>query len=311
LLRLSTRCCGHWGFELAAKSLQELCGVTLSHVTLSKLANEVAEVFDKILPDNAEILEAFQKAQGETEFQVDGTCVHIRKGDGTHEWRDMKAGVFAKRRRGASALPSEWATRKLPQPSVVSAFAAIESKEEFQERCQKARRRVGVGGMSSVLGDGAPWVWNVARAVCGKTDECLDIYHALEHVSSCGKALYGSGQSFTDWLERMRLVLLSEGFSGMERELSSLEGLEEDKRKSVGSLLEYLRKHEGRLNYAERLSSGRSIGSGLIEGACKNLVGRRMKQTGACWRVERANRMATICAILYSDQWEQAWKMYP
>ena len=38
-----------------------------------------------------------------------------------------------------------------------------------------------------------------------------------------------------------------------------------------------------------------AIGSGLIEGACKNLVGRRLKQTGAPWRLSRANRMATIC----------------
>ena len=104
------------------------------------------------------------------------------------------------------------------------------------------------------------------------------------------------------------LVLLSEGFAGMERELSALL-LEEDdgeKRQSVGSLLEYLRKNAGRLNYRERLECGRVIGSGLIEGACKNLVGKRLKQTGACWRLARANRMAVICAVLYSDQWKYA-----
>ena len=45
-----------------------------------------------------------------------------------------------------------------------------------------------------------------------------------------------------------------------------------------------------------------------IEGACKNLVGRRLKQMGACWRVARANRIATIAAVLYSDQWKYCWK---
>jgi len=43
--------------------------------------------------------------------------------------------------------------------------------------------------------------------VFGKTMECLDIYHALEHVAACGKALYGSEQAFSDWFERVRLVL--------------------------------------------------------------------------------------------------------
>jgi len=56
----------------------------------------------------------------------------------------MKVGVLAKRKRGESAASSEWETRTLPKPTVVSAFAVIESKEEFLERCQNERRRVGV-----------------------------------------------------------------------------------------------------------------------------------------------------------------------
>ena len=103
---------------------------------------------------------------------------------------------------------------------------------------------------------------------------------------------------------QMRLVLLSEGFEGMERELSALKDWDVDKQKAVLSLREYLNKHK------ERLAAGRSIGSGLIEGACKNLVGKRMKQTGVCWRLPRANRMATLCAVLYSDQWKYCWKKY-
>jgi len=84
----------------------------------------------------------------------------------------------------------------------------------------------------------------------------------------------------------MRLVLLSEGFAGMERELRSLEKLNKDKQEAVESLLDYLGKNKERLHEAERLAAGRAIGSGLIEGACKNLVGRRLKQTGACWKIE-------------------------
>ena len=109
----------------------------------------------------------------------------------------------------------------------------------------------------------------------------------------------------------MRLVLLSEGFAGMERELSALKDLDVDKQKAVQSLRDYLNKNKERLRYAERLAAGRSIGSGLIEGACKNLVKRRLKQTGACWLVPRANRMAVICATLYSNQWNPHGKSTP
>jgi len=61
----------------------------------------------------------------------------------------------------------------------------------------------------------------------------------------------------------MRLVLLSEGFAGIDRELQSLEDELKDeanksKRGPVSSLREYLRGNEGRLNYAERLAVGRA-----------------------------------------------------
>jgi hypothetical protein len=146
--------------------------------------------------------------------------------------------------------------------------------------------------------------------VFGTTDECLDIFHRAEHISDCGKEVFGETQGATDWFERMRLVLLAEGFAGVERELTQMlkDDLKESSRKAISSLLEYFRGHGERLHYAERLSMGRVIGSGLIEGACKNLVGRRLKQTGACWRWERANRIAVLCSVLYSDQWKFCWK---
>jgi hypothetical protein len=312
LKRLVARCSGFWSYRLAAENLEEFCAIQLSHTFIGKLADKTAGEMAAKLPDCSDIRNTFQKAKGEKEFQLDGTSVNTRNADGKAEWREMKVGAFAKRERGKSALPSEWESRKLPEPTVLSAFAAIECKEDFQERCQAERRRLGVGGVTSTLGDGAKWLWNVVRDVFGKTDECLDIYHASEHLASCGKILYGNGQVFLDWLDRMRFVLLSEGFPGVDRELCALEvvlksGQEPSHCSAVKSLREYLLGHVGRLNYCERLSSGRSIGSGLIEGACKNLVGRRLKQTGACWNVSRANRIAVICATLYSNQWKQYW----
>jgi hypothetical protein len=308
--RFTARCCGFWSYALSAQNLKAFCGIHLSPTKVGEIADEVAGEIAATLPDNAAIRERFQRAKGETEFYVDGTCVHVRSDAGEPVYCEMKVGGIVKRECSDGCTPEECGTRELQKPTVVSAFAAIESKEEFQKRCQDERRRLGVGGVTSALGDGALWIWSLVFMVFGKTMECLDVFHALEHVAACGKALYGSGQAFSDWFEWVRLVLLSEGLAGMERELSTLKDLDEDKQKAVASLLEYLRKHKERLHYAQRLAAGRSIGSGLIEGACKNLVKRRLRQTGACWRVPRANRIALICSTLYSEQWEDCWKKY-
>jgi hypothetical protein len=62
-----------------------------------------------------------------------------------------------------------------------------------------------------------------------------------------------------------------------------------------------VRPHRDRLNYALRLRQGLPIGSGLIEGACKQMIGKRMKQTSAAWALRNANRMALLCSLAYSD----------
>jgi hypothetical protein len=181
LQRIASRCCGQWSYCFAAETLEELCGVKLSHTTLGKIADRVAVKLTDKMANNSGIRQGFQKsfqqAKGEIEFYADGVFVHIRNADGTVEWREMKIGALVKRLRGLFALPSEWHTRNLPDPTAVSAFAAIVDKEEFRELCQQMRRLLGVGGVSSALGDGAKWIWNVTKEVFGTTGECLDIYH--------------------------------------------------------------------------------------------------------------------------------------
>ena len=69
----------------------------------------------------------------------------------------------------------------------------------------------------------------------------------------------------------------------------------------------YLANHSHRLNDRHRLACGEPIGRGLIEGACKQVIGKRMKQTGARWTVANANRMAELCCLTDSGQWADYW----
>jgi hypothetical protein len=311
-----SRCVGLGSYRLSQDNLAELCQIHLCPTTLGKIADATAGEIAGRLENNPDVRQNFQQAKGEIEFYADGTFVHIRYADGTKEWREFKLGAYAKRLCGASALPSEWHTRKLPNPTVVSAFAAIVDKDEFLQRCQTMRRTLGVGGVTSTLGDGAKWIWNVSRAVFGKTEECLDIYHGAREAADSRRQFAAEASDVSACvccrLSSTNCCLLP----GMERELQSLGSLEKTQQSAVDSLLEYLRNNEGRLFYAERLLRGRAIErpsgargqkrSGLIERACKNLVGKRLKQTRACWRLPRANRIASLCATLYSSQWKIA-----
>lgn len=52
-----------------------------------------------------------------------------------------------------------------------------------------------------------------------------------------------------------------------------------------GGVLNYFADYQDRLNYALRLRRGQSIGSGLVEGFIKQLLNKRLEQTGARWKV--------------------------
>jgi hypothetical protein len=95
------------------------------------------------------------------------------------------------------------------------------------------------------------------------------------------------------WFEDTRMLLLRKGFSGVNELLSRLfsdEIFDGVQKEAIRSLQTYLRNNRERLHYRERLLEGRAIGSGVVEGACKNLVGRRLKLTGACWRQGQAEK---------------------
>ena len=128
------------------------------------------------------------------------------------------------------------------------------------------------------------------------------MYHGLEHVSGTGKVLYGEEtKEYKQWLVATTLEFLESGFEEMEKRLNRLEKEERtDKEKESLRLLRgYWENNRGRLCYRERLDQGRAIGSGQVEGACKNLIGKRLKQTWAKWKLERLNRMAILCSLRY------------
>ena len=60
-------------------------------------------------------------------------------------------------------------------------------------------------------------------------------------------------------------------------------------------------------NYTLRLRRGQSIGSGLVEGAAKNMIGKRLKANNARWCEANVNRMGSICSAMYSEYWDDFW----
>lgn len=289
-------------FRYGCSLLSQLAGWTTSHEVLRQVCYRQS---DQLAPrrdgEDCPEIQPFVQATGQIEFQTDATKLNTLGG-----WRDMKIGVFAKREPVAAVAPEDWDRRRLPAPTARLAFAAIEEIETFAPRWWPWSQRLGLEeDRLSVLGDGAEWIWDHVELHFPNSQGVLDIYHAGEWLGQGAKAGCGEGTpEASRWLEEARLALLRDGYLGLceyARESSewvpSAEGLAE----ALGPILNYFCGHRDRVNYVLRLRQGLPIGSGLIEGACKQVIGRRMKQTGAQWDVANANRMAQLCCLAHAD----------
>jgi hypothetical protein len=296
-----------WSFAQASTHLHELSGLSVSPNTVRSVCQREAGRIEKWQANDAAATTKYRETPGNVEFETDGTCVNTTQG-----WKEMRVGVFAKRISGSPAKPEDWKTRKLPAPGVRVAFAAIEDSATFAARWPVVASRLGIRPTSEidVLADGAKWIWERVDFHFAFARGTLDIFHALEHVSAAAKIQFGEGSEATcRWQDHARDALLAEGWSGIERVIDTTRptAVRAPQRAALEELAGYLRPHAGRLNYAQRLAEGRPIGSGMIEGACKNYLGRRLKQTGARWLIPNANRMATLGSLVYADQWSSYW----
>jgi hypothetical protein len=306
VLRLACRLSADHSFETASERLAECCNVIVSDETLRRHSLAEGTAVAEWLRTAPQAMEPFQAAAGEVEVQVDAGKVNTTLG-----WRDLKVIGFAKRPLGAGATSAEWISRKLPPTTARAILADIEEIETFRYDWRTWADRLGIGSgpAITVLGDGAEWIWNAANAQFPQCRQVLDIYHALEYLSDAAKALYGPGSAEAQAsYAAAEHELLVGGWQGVCRWVAQELALEntDARQKAVEPVVSYLSKHVGRLDYLSRLTEGRSIGSGMIEGSIKTL-GLRMKARGARWIERNAEKMSAMVGLSQSTTWDLYW----
>jgi hypothetical protein len=295
-------------FQKAQEDLVEAFGVHLSAETLRQLSVTQGQRMARWQPQDQRSAALWQAARGAVEFAVDAGKVNTRE----EGWKDLKIAVLQKRPLGEPATAAQWDQQRLPAATARWAWGAIASSKCFRKAWRAWLKQAGVEQMAEVhvLADGADWIWKSVDRVLTGSLQTLDIYHALEHVAQAGQALYGEGTPAAEaFLERGRQGLLTEGWTGVCRLVGEeyAHGDTPERRTALEKLLGYFVKHTRRLGYAQRLQSGRAIGSGAVEGQAKTL-GLRLKARGARWKKKNVPSMTALVCVRHSDQWETYWR---
>jgi len=165
-----------------------------------------------------------------------------------------------------------------------------------------------------VLSDGARWNWQLIKQHYPEAIRILDFWHAAEHLSQAGDAIFGAApkEEKSAWFERWKTALREEpdGVAGVIRTLlyyRNRSPLSVKAGKELDAQLNYFRSHAGKMQYAYYSAAGFPIGSGVTEAGCKELIKARFCRSGMRWNRGSGAKVLQLRAIRLSDQWDSFW----
>jgi hypothetical protein len=188
---------------------------------------------------------------------------------------------------------------------------AIEGADTFGWRVYKEAKRRGMDWAKevSVLGDGAPWIWNIADEHFHGAAQIVDLYHAREHCWSAGRACYGQDkEKLHQWVESRRMELDDGRVEDVIRAIGQLSSLPGCNKEVCERETGYFEKNKKRMRYAEFRKRGLFVGSGVLEAGCRTVIGQRLKQSGMHWTAKGANSILALRSSIMSNRWEDFWE---
>jgi len=159
------------------------------------------------------------------------------------------------------------------------------------------------------IGDGAAWIWELARVNFPLAIFILDLYHALERLHTLCAGLYGEDSPWATRMAQTWTVMLKndqvgEVIAAARRRLKDW-GLSPPD--TLEKQIAYFEHHQDKMRYKTYRAQGLFYGSGVIEGGCKSVIGQRLKESGMFWTEAGATSILNLRLALKSNRWDECW----
>lgn len=162
------------------------------------------------------------------------------------------------------------------------------------------------------LMDGERKLWDLQEEWLGRSVRILDFFHVLKRVREVSKVVHADDKSRRDvWVSdqvgdllRGKVETVIRRWRRLARAAERAASWSKSSHETVTSAIEYFCNNRQRMQYHEYLSQGYPIGSGIAEGACRNLVKDRMDGTGMHWRFPGARAMLKTRALHLNGEWD-------
>jgi hypothetical protein len=275
------------GVRLSVRSAQRLC-VAQAHAQVEAFVGRRAEVLLPLAyaPPPAQLPLALPAPQV-LYIAADGIQTPMEGGS----WREMKVGV----------VRSEFFDGREDQPSRY--ISHLGEAAPFGRHWEALA--LGAGSLKAkqvvVLGDGAPWLWNLAQEHFPLAVQILDFFHACQYVGRVAREAFGEGTApAREWLLARAQQMKTSHWTDFHQEVEAVRALAGE---AVSDLVRYFANNASRMDYAAYRKAGWCIGSGVAESSCKRLVSQRLKGSGMHWSERGAQVICRLRGFLLGGEW--------
>lgn len=330
--------CGRLTFEEAAESLCRHVPLGMSARQALTLMRPVGEALALAEDRQVQSLQAEAKqARGQRReerqtkeierlyIELDGVLARMRRGSVPMEkeerqrkgdvYREIKAGAVFRAERGpkrSELVPGVYVDT--PEQDSVRYVARRTAKGGFGWLLYQLAEQCGLSQAQQVVvvGDGAPWIWNLAAEHFPGAVQIVDLYHAKEHVWDVAHAVFGPGTAAATAWAMHACSLLEQGHSeALVSAISALPPIPPEPgqaRSGPERAVDYFTTNAQRMRYPVFRAQGMHVGSGIAEAACKTIVSTRAKRSGMRWTPEGIDALLPLRTSVLNGAYDSLWE---
>jgi len=309
-------------FEHGREQLERLAGIEVTTKSVERVAESIGA--DIARQEQQEIDRALQLELpiivGEPVpvlyVQMDGTGVPVVKKE-TAGRKGKLDGVPAHTREaklGCVFTQTTWGKEgyAIRDPDSTTYTGAIETAEQFGKRLyvEAWKRGWSHAEKKVVMGDGAEWIWNLARHHFPGAIQIVDLFHARQHVWDLARLLYPNDTKRRNaWIGLHQKRWLDKGkIAKLVASLHTIQTADADLAKKIRNEADYFATNAARMKYPAFRQQHLFVGSGIIEAGCKTVIGHRLKQSGMFWTVKGANSILALRCTHLNGRFEDYWE---
>jgi hypothetical protein len=309
--------CGHVTAEVAEQILDQIGGVVCSDTSIWRRVTKWGEKIKALeaarqaaanaLPARGSVGSVPQRASKDMGTSMDGIKINVR-GEG---WKELKVGCVFDIEVRPELDPKTEEIIEHAHAVNNSYIAHLGEPTPFGRAlwAEACRREMPQARDSVVLGDGAPWIWNLAGEHFASSRQVVDWYHATEHLYKAAHWAFGAGSAEAiRWAKGMETPLYQGHAWKVGAALRELAKKHRRVAKELRTEAGYFTNNQRRMQYLEMREEGFPIGSGMVESGGKQFRA-RLAGAGMRWSRDMVERVIPVRAAILSRRFDDLWQV--